>query len=176
MLRFIPGDVTKTKEVGIKLLCHCSNNKGVAGSGVVVSLRKAFPGSMEAYEKWFKDGKHWCFFREEWIPFELGEVQFYQTHINDIIVCNCIGQKTPGQYKMLGGVSVPPVRLWAMKEAMISVADLAHEFIKSGQKTSIIGPEFCGLRAGGDFQKDIVPIIKEVWSDINVIIYQYQEK
>lgn len=173
MLTFKTGDVTKAKEKGIQLLVHCVNSGFYFGSGVAVAINNHFAGSVEQYVNWGKKGYHFCDFRGEKIPAELGEVQFVP--YGNTIVCNCVGQKRPGR-KLLNNVLVEPVRLWAMKEAMVSVSDLAYSLKDKGNDVTIIGPEFCGLRAGADFQKDIVPIIKELWAEHDVVIYQYEEK
>lgn len=170
------GDVTCVKKNGIQILCHVSNSIGIHGSGVVVALAQNLPLSMKSYEKWYENRNYNCKYRNEKIPFELGEVQFVDTGINDIIVANCVAQKGPGRYKVLNGESIPPIRLWSLKECMIEVADLAKELISRDKQVTIIGPKFGSLRAGGDWNKDIVPLINEVWSDLNVVIYEYQEK
>lgn len=168
--------MTLVKKNGTQILCHVSNSHGVHGSGVVVALANNLPRSMEMYESWYKDRKYRCKYRKDIIPFELGEVQFVDTEINGIIVANCVGQKGPGRYKDLNGRSIPPIRLWALKECMIEIADLARDMIATGENVTIIGPKFGSLRAGADWDKDIVPIIHEVWADLDVVIYEYEEK
>lgn len=184
MLTYKVGDVTKAtlQELNTKakkkvyMLYHIVNSAKIASSGIVVSIRDNLPGTIEDYELWGENSSHKCRFRKQTIPFELGEVQFSQFEKTTVVVCNAIGQKYPGRYKSLNGRNVPPIRLESVKETMIETADLARQFIKDGYEVNIVSGKFGSLRAGGDWDNDIVPLINEVWSDLDVVIYEYQEK
>lgn len=175
MITYKKGDVTKAKDGDLRLIPHIVNSAGIWGSGVVVALEKTFPGSMIAYENWANDGKVWCPIRKEYIPFELGEVIFYNAGQNTYI-CHMVAQKSPGHYKKLMGQNIPPIRIEALKECMMSVSDVTNYFLKSIDNTVICAPKFGSLRAGGNFELDILPLIKEVWKSFNIVIFEYQEK
>lgn len=177
MLKYKKGDVTKANECpdGYQFLFHVCNSRGVAGSGVVVSIRKNHPGTLEEYEDWYENRRHKCKVRGRTIDFDLGEVQFARSkRQQNTFICNAIGQKSPGQYKEINGKEVPPIRLWAVKEAMLETADIIRE-LSALNEVKIIAPKFGSLRAGASWNDDIVPLINECWKDLDVTIFEYEE-
>ena len=163
------GDVTKATETGLKFLPHIVNCYGVAGSGVVCAIEKMERNPIQQYRNWYKQR----YYEQQIfgtdvvrdIHFELGEVQFVES--GEFIVCNMVAQKWQEEVNCK---QVPAIRLWALQECMERVA----EQIKLLDNFScLVCPKFGSMRAGANWDRDIVPLIENIWKDFDIIIYEY---
>lgn len=136
---------------------HIVNSHGIMGSGVAKALYDAFPIVKSQYVHFFKTDP----------GFDLGEVQFVQCKEN-IRVANMIAQKFGT--KIINGETIPPIRYWALKECMKIVKD----HLQRWPQYRIIAPEFGSLRAGGDFTGVIIPMINNIWDNLDVTICTYK--
>lgn len=162
------GDVCKSKVEGLKILPHICNSSGIASSGVIVPIFRKFPNARTVYNDWYDTTQHYCEFTEEEIPWLLGETQFVESD-DEWIVANMLAQKSPGLYQRINGKTYPPIRLEALAECMNRVADVARKL-----KASIVTPLFGTLRAGSS-KEVIVPMIEDIWADLDVYIYEFDE-
>jgi hypothetical protein len=170
MISYIDGDVTKSKVKGLKVLPHIVNSDGFWNSGVVVPIGKKWPHVKEAYCDWYQTTNHTCSFVEDCeIPFLLGEVQFVKGD-DEFVVANMLAQKSPGHVEVINGKNWPPIRHEALKECMERVA----EFVKINNAT-IIAPWFGTLRAGST-KEVIKEMIEQIWGDLDVTIYEFNER
>ena len=169
MIKYEFGNVVESKVSGIKVLCHCVNSSGIWGSGVVIPIGNKWPNVKQSYLDWYESTIHACEFDNCDLPWLLGEVQFIKAD-NNTIVCNMLGQKAPGFHETINGKQWPPIRLEALEECMNRVAQFAKK-----NNATIIAPWFGTLRAGSS-KPVIKEMIERIWSDCNVVIYEFEEK
>lgn len=169
MIHYVKGDVTNPNIDGLKILPHIVNSRGIMGSGVAYGIAKRWPHVKEEYEDWYQKHLYTNSYDDTPNSFDLGENQFVIASDNTIVV-NMLAQKLGTQF--IGGKSVPPIRLWALRECIMKVADFCNSL---QTEFTLTCPKFGSLRAGGDFNKDILPIIKDYLIDFNVTIFEYQE-
>jgi hypothetical protein len=131
-------------------------------TGVAYGLYSQWPKVKQDYEYWYDkrsvDFKH----------FNLGEIQIVQVNKSTIVI-NMIAQKLGTD--IICGKEIPPIRLWALKECIMKVRD----FMMVNKDYKIIAPKFGSLRAGGDFDRDILPMIEKYWGDFDVTICEFEE-
>jgi len=168
MIKYEVGNVVESDVKGLRVLCHVVNSSGLWGSGVVIPIGQKWPNTKEAYLDWYNSTVHACDFGDCDVPWLLGEVQFVQADDNTI-VANMLGQKAPGHHEIINGKTWPPIRYEAVEECMQRVAEFAKK-----HNATIIAPKFGSLRAGGDWNI-INKMINEIWSDCEVVIYDFQE-
>lgn len=169
MISYVKGDVTNPDIDGLKILPHIVNSMGVMGAGVAYGIAKKWPDVRMTYEDWYENRLHINYFDTIHTPFDLGENQ-YVVADDDTVVVNMLAQKLGTQF--IDNEPVPPLRLWALKECIMKVADFCNSLEVDFTLTC---PKFGSLRAGGDFDKDILPMIKSYWEDFNVVIFEYGE-
>lgn len=169
MLNFVTGDVTKSDVKGKKILPHVVNSSGMWGSGVVIPIGIKWPNVRQAYLDWYNTTIHNCEYYDCEVPWLLGETQFVAGD-NDFIIANMLAQKEPGFVQVIDGFKWPPLRYEALQECMQRVAQFAKE-----QNASIVAPWFGTLRAGGS-KHVIKEMIEKIWSDVNVTMYEFEEK
>ena len=161
-IEFIKGDVTKVFPNEKKIIPHVVNSQGIMGSGVAYGLYQKWSQVKTDYEYWYNkksdDFKH----------FDLGEIQIVQVNRNTIVI-NMIAQKLGTD--RICGEQIPPIRLWALKECIMRVKDFILDF----PEYKIVAPKFGSLRAGGDFNRDILPMIEKYWGDFDVTICEFEE-
>lgn len=169
MITYKQGDVTKADEKGLKALCHIVNSRNSFASGVVVSIAKKWPHVKRMYHDWYQSTVYNDEINDETVPFELGEIQIIKAD-DETYVINMLAQKLGGDN--LCGEYLPPIRLEAVKECIMRVADFIK---KSTDPITLTVPKFGSLRAGGNFDRDILPLIEKYWGELDVVIYEYQE-
>jgi len=157
-ISFIKGDVTNSNVKGFKILPHVCNSRNSFGSGVAYGILKKWPIVKQEYHKWYETQE-----------FDLGENQ-YVIADEDTIVVNMIAQKLGTDTIM--NKDIPPIRLWALKECMMRMVDFCESFDKP---FTIICPKFGSLRAGGNWDRDILPMIEKYWGDFDVTICEFEE-
>ncbi len=131
------GDATRPYSIGNKIIAHICNDIGAWGGGYTKSLSKRWTLPALAYRR-MRIRK-------------LGSVEFIKVEA-DIQVANIIGQRSI--VGKLPASQQPPVRYWAIQDALKLVASKAKEF-----EATVHMPRIgCGL-AGGKW--DIIePIIQ----------------
>jgi O-acetyl-ADP-ribose deacetylase (regulator of RNase III) len=156
MLHYRIGDATDPKTSGPALICHICNDKGLWGSGFVVSVSKKDDTPEHMY-------KHWH--RREGKDLTLGEVQICP-YTNGNYVANMICQHDVASIN-----NVPPIRYEALEQALKSVFYHAKE-----NGLVVCMPRIGAVRSGGDWSK-IEKIIKEAMGDGEAYVYTLpQEK
>lgn len=168
MIKYIRGDVTKVFPNEKKIIPHIVNSHGIMGSGVAYGLYQRWPKVKQNYEYWYANKFHSCKSSLKSIAFDLGEIQIVDVDDNTVVI-NMIAQKLG--YDLIDGKQVPPIRLWALKECLMRVFDFA--IVYSDYK--IVAPKFGSLRAGANWDKDIVPMIEKYWENLDVTICEYEE-
>lgn len=170
MIKFENGDVTKAvpDEGNILLIPHVVNSHGIMGSGVAWALMNRWIEVHDNYVKWFNRNIYNDKLRGGSFYFDLGEIQLVPVEEN-IIVVNMVAQKF-GEDKILGR-NIPPIRIAALEECIERVSDFIER--NKDQSFEIAAPKFGSLRAGGDWDKDIFPLIKKHWDWYKVTIYEY---
>lgn len=138
------------------LIPHIVNSHGVMGSGVAKALYDKFPIVKSEYIEFSRDP-----------AFDLGEVQFVDCTKN-IRVANMVAQKLGS--KIINGETIPPIRYWALEECMKIIKDDWIEW----PYYYIIAPEFGSLRAGGDFNGVIIPMINDIWHNLDITICRFK--
>lgn len=142
MLKIKRGDICKAEEA---MICHGANAQGVAGAGVALALRTAFPAAFEPY-----------FATRQKRALVLGEIIVGEDHGKHIV--HCVTQQNYGRRGRF-------VDYDAVGTAMRRVAKLAHQFGIDAVAMPKIG---AGL-GGGDWQtiQDII----EGNVDVKVTVY-----
>ncbi len=172
MLQYLNGNVVTDydKVGGRKILVHCVNTSGIMGSGVALAIKKEWPNVFTMYHDWHRAGRGISYIgrytNNTQLQFMLGKVQLVRVE-NDLLVANMIAQTEP-RGCTIDGVYLRPIRLESLKECMLRVRALAKE-----SEATIIGPKFCSERAGGDWDKEIVPLIEDIWKDVPVTIFKF---
>ena len=169
VIKYVNGDVTKVKVNSLTIIPHCVNSANSFGSGVAAGIAKKWPHVKEAYHEFYRACEWDCEYTEENIPFLLGEVQFVRAEEN-IVVANFIGQKSPGLNQVINGKTWVPARKEAVDECLGRIADVARKL-----QAKIIAPKFCSLRAGLNWDNDVVPLVENNWYDLDVTIYEFKE-
>lgn len=147
-ITYVKGDATSPQGEGLKIICHICNNVGAWGAGFVLALSKKWSEPERQYRA--KNG------------YVLGDVDIVQVE-EDIFVANMIAQNNI--ISNLGDDDKPPIRYYALTEALYAVNEFAEK-----NNASIHAPMFGSGLAGGDWNK-IEDIIKRV-TTVPVIIYK----
>jgi hypothetical protein len=175
MIEYKTGDFTKHNFSELTICPHVVNNQCINLSGIVLAFKKKWPNAIKELKEFYK-ALEWdhrafspdkvdVFYQQEW---QLGQVHFYKE--DNVVVANMIAQTYPGG-ETIDGVYLRPIRIESLKECMLRVSEFAK---KIGAKQIVTG-KFGSLRAGGDWEAEIEPMIKYFWSDFNVTIYVYEE-
>lgn len=155
MIEYKIGDATgpfRDIDAGPKILIHCCNSKGLWGAGFVLAVSKKWPEPEALFRKNFKEDFS-----------KLGDIQVCAVE-TDFVVVNMIGQEIgwkDGQ---------PPIRYWAIEQALKKVARLAD-----WMGASIVAPRFGSALAGGDWNK-IEELINKNLGDFPVYIFDLPTK
>jgi hypothetical protein len=164
MYREIPGDIFTYKLKENTCVPHVVNNVGVAGSGLTMPIMKRWPDSRKQYEEW----EAYSYRFQEDPSYQLGQVWFcgpYEGHV----VAHMLAQRAPGGYSV-DGIYLRPLMIEALVECMLRVRKYCKE-----KNLVIVTGQFGGKRAGGDFEKEIKPMILDIWRDLDVTILTYEE-
>lgn len=154
MIHYLKGDVTCPQVKGNKIIAHICNNLGKMGAGVALSISKKWNSVRSEYLKLYnKDGLN------------LGDVQFIQVE-KFITVANMIAQEGI----RMGGNGIPPIRYKAVEECLIKVADKAKEI------HATVNIPFIGIGLAGGSWNKIEPIIKNIFTDVDILIYEWNKK
>jgi hypothetical protein len=168
-IEFIKGDVTKVFPNEKKIIPHVVNSHGIMATGVAYGLYSKWPKVKEQYNYWYENRYHHPRkISDDAIVFDLGENQAVYVDQNTIVI-NMVAQKLGTN--LICGIQVPPIRLWALKECIMKVRD----FMMVNEDYKIVAPKFGSLRAGGCFDRDILPMIEKYWGDFDVTICEFEE-
>jgi hypothetical protein len=170
MIKRIKGDVTKIDFQGPYIIPHVVNSRGQMGSGVALGLYRKWKAVKKDYTMWYLNHSYHDYRLIDAVPFDLGEVQFIQVEPN-IIVANMVAQKF-GYLLDDNGEEIPPIRIWALEECIMKVKKF---LTTTGFADTIYAPKFGSMRAGGDFEGQILPLIEKYWGGFTVNICEYDE-
>ena len=164
MIYKVKGDCTNPIKASNtnNIICHCVNDLGIFGSGVIMAIDKKWKGPMKNYKNWHREGSYnW---KNRSIPFKQGQCQLIKVDVN-LYVANLIAQSGVGYFHNL-----PAVRYGALEESLLR---LKHECLpKLEHKETILHlPEICCGRAGGDW--DTVESILNRVFDLDMYLYEY---
>lgn len=165
MIYKLKGDCTKPIITsGNNIICHCVNDLGIYGSGVVMAIDDKWKGPMIQYKKWFSD--KFINWKNSVIPFKQGQCQLVKVD-NNLYVANLIAQSGMGYFHGL-----PAVRYGALEESLLR---LKHDFIPKleHKETTLHLPEICAGRAGGSLEV-VESILNKVFPDTKMYMYQYE--
>lgn len=157
MIHETVGDITILRDtIGDDIVCHCVNDLGIAGSGVIMAIEQKWPESIAAYRKYFKQYKQ-------------GSCQLIEVEkkINGgrIFVANLFAQSGIGNYHGL-----PAIRYGALEESFLRIK---YEYMKDMSYPTLHLPEIgCG-RAGGKINI-VKSILRRVFSEDRhpIILYR----
>lgn len=156
MLKYITGDLFshdfKNATTPI-IIAHCVNNRRAMGSGFVVPLMKRWPIVPQRYHQ-----------EPNLFLGDVGYVKVEDTLGGGVFVANMVGQNNT-----ISPNNPKPIKYSAILKCMENVARHAKSL-----KAKIIAPKFCSKRAGGSWEL-IEELIEEIWADLDVTIYQYDE-
>jgi hypothetical protein len=170
-LKIVKGNVLDCQDKKIAIP-HIVNDCGAFGSGFAYAVLKKYPDVAKAYKEWYKttvfDGEGYILNSEtdnpEQYTFKLGQIQAVEVK-KDVFIVNMVAQSTPGGEKIRGEY-VAPIRYESLTECMLRVGELCD-----AKELSIRTLWFgCGL-AGGS-QEKIGPMIKNIWHDIDVVVFE----
>lgn len=164
MIKYTEGNVVNQPFAEPTCVPHIVNNRNLLGSGLAWNLARRWPEVKYDYHNWYQNDDDGC-----GSPFQLGQVQFLSV-TSRVIVANMIAQSIP-HGETINGIYVRPIRLDSLYECMLRVG----EFCKRKNIKNIMSGKFGGLRAGANFEEEIVPLIESLWSDFDVTIFEYKE-
>lgn len=173
MIKYIDGNVLDHQCKTKTILVHVNNDAGGWGSGFVVPLGQKYPLAEKSYRDWAASGWTKNYSETGWIPFSLGKIQLVDVDKN-LTVGNMVAQSTPGGATIKIGneeIYLRPLRLECLRECLLRVAAAAKHL-----KAEVIGPAFGGGLAGGDFKKEIAPIIEDCICKYNIPVTIYMLK
>jgi len=152
-IKYVEGDATRPRGEGNRIIAHICNDTGTWGAGFVEALSDRFPSVEAEYRDWVEESTY------STLP--LGEVQFISPTEN-LWVANMIGQVGRRTLK-----SVPPIRYYAVEEALKTVARRA-----SSLDASVHMPRIGTGLAGGSWNR-IEPIIREtlLQQGVRTVVY-----
>jgi O-acetyl-ADP-ribose deacetylase (regulator of RNase III) len=168
MLTYQKGDLFDHVKDG-DVIAHCCNDIGAWGGG--------FTGVMS---RWCGDPEtdfhNWA--GGEYVtddpPYQLGETMFSRVittgdHGSRV---ECVVANMVGQHGLISSENPHPISYPALEKAMKKVAK-AIELLRRGGKPllRIVAPKFGAGLAGGDWA-EIEKLIKEVWHDYEVVIFE----
>lgn len=159
MINYVDGDATRPLGEGPRFIIHCCNDIGLWGAGFVLAVSRRWPEPEEAYLSLDKHGQR----------YPLGLAQIVKVD-EDLWVINMIGQEGVGQR------NGPPIRYWAIKQALKDVARAALEpaYRGSYKAVSVHAPRFGAGLAGGDWKIIEQIIIDElIEKGVDVTIYDF---
>lgn len=170
MIKYVSGNVLDAvpDDGNILLIPHVVNSHGIMGSGVAWALMNKWERVHNDYSNWYKRNLYYENLLNRTVYFDLGEIQFVPVESNKFVI-NMVAQKF-GEDNILGR-NIPPIRIAALEECIERVADFIER--NKDQSFEIAAPKFGSLRAGGDWDKDIFPLIKKHWDWYKVTIYEY---
>lgn len=153
-LHYLIGDATDPIKKPAIIMHVCNDCRpGKWGAGFVMALSKKNVQPERHYRKWAEDGNLLG------VPYTLGKVQL-APFADDVCVANIIGQHGT---KFEG--KIPPVRYWAIREALKKLYPYAKK-----QGMSVHAPRFGAALAGGSWE-EIEYIIKDTMGDVETYIY-----
>ena len=162
-MKIIKGDLFKLyggqQGSAVKIIPHVCNDLGVAGAGFIVPLYNLFPKAKQDYQEYVDS--------QNKAPVDnslLGDTVFTKI-LPKIIVANMVAQKGVG---MGNGI---PIRYAALAKCMESVRKTCEMIKERGGKVEIHAPKFGSCRSGGKWEL-IEELIKEIWAEQNVTIYE----
>ena len=152
-IKYTKGDACQPIGDGPKIIAHICNDIGGWGRGFVLSLSQQHSNAETAYRSWYHENED--------IPFELGQVQFVQSH-GEVRVANMIAQ-----HGIFIKDDLPPIRYGALQACLYKVA---CDALATG--ASVHMPRIgCGL-AGGEWSK-VERVIEATLGDKGVSVYVY---
>jgi O-acetyl-ADP-ribose deacetylase (regulator of RNase III) len=177
-LTVISGNVLDINPTKVTLIPHIVNFSGIAFSGVAGAIRKKYPKTIAEYEEWYKSSVAYFSLNDEddgyEVPFNLGQILPCKVSDNLYIV-HLLSQASPGGDTIQVGdkkVYLRPIRLDCLEESLYRLAALAHDL-----NAEVHMPKIGSLRAGGNFDTEILPLIQKclVDNNIEVVVYEFKE-
>lgn len=158
-IEYLKGDLFSHKLADEHMVVQVCNDKGVAGSGVVLAFKKHYPKSIEAYEKAYKDGSFFNYYGGPF-TFKQGKTLFHKE--DGPVIGNMIAQDLY--------VRSRPLNYASLVHCMEQVVNACKYY---GIK-HIVAPKFGSERAGGNWDF-IVNLIEDIWleNDLKVTVYEY---
>lgn len=152
-IEYVDGDATRPRGEGNRIIAHICNDAGKWGAGFVEALSERFPSVETEYRDWVEESTYGT------LP--LGTVQFVSPE-EDLWVANMIGQVGRRTLK-----DVPPIRYYAVEEALETVASRAVDLDASVHMPRI------GTGLGGGSWDRIRVIIREtlLLQNVQTLVY-----
>lgn len=144
------GDVCDAEEL---IIAHGCNAQGVMGSGVALFIKNKWPDAYKVYNDAYKTN-----------GLELGQVVYYISPFDDVVIANCITQDF---YGYNGNMYVD---YDAIRASLRDVNAFAEEL---GCKAVAL-PQIGAGRGGGDWNV-ITEIIESVFVNVQPVVYLYKE-
>lgn len=145
-MKYVKGNLFDLVEPGM-VVPHVCNNQAVMGSGFVIPLKAKYPSAEEEYLK---------------MPQILGTTGFVPQE-DKVVIANMIAQD----------FTYNPIPLYydALEACMVQIKYFCQKF----NHWQIMCPKFGSLRAGGDWDHKIWPLIVKIWEEggIHVTCVEY---
>lgn len=159
-----PGDATDfdTHPNTVYFIPNGCNNRGIAGSGFIIAVKKRFPKAILEYEKWYNGDISLntfpkCLDKENCL-FEMGNIQLVNV-ASGVYVVNMLTQKGFGNYNM------PPGRYESIEECLRKLKVCCEVAINHGKSVHIHSPKFGAARSGLAWTK-IYKTVKDVFKNV----------
>jgi len=155
MIKYLNGDVFDFFEYDEYVIVpHVANDLYIWGSGFVVALMNRWPDIDMVHES---------------KKMKLGQTEFQNVEGNTVIA-SMIAQRGFPTRTQPQALSIPHLRT-----CMEEVYKFWAEQKAKGIEYKIMSPKFGALRSGGSWE-EIEKIINELWSEIDVTVFVYEEK
>jgi O-acetyl-ADP-ribose deacetylase (regulator of RNase III) len=150
MIKIVNGNILDATE---NIIGHQVNCQGVMGSGVAKAIREKFPVAYDEYIELFK-------IYEDHRSYLLGQCQIVFT---DKVIANLFGQEKYGY----------DGKMYTNVEALqLALKQVAYRMRETGETLAL--PYLIGCARGGADWNVVLPMIEEVFHDLEVTLYRYE--
>jgi O-acetyl-ADP-ribose deacetylase (regulator of RNase III) len=158
LLKYVTGDATIPPGSNLRYLVHIVNDEGKFGAGFSGALARRWPAVESNYRQWWRD---------RYGKLNLGDIQEVQVK-SDLVVINMVGQKG-----IVSKENPKPFKPEALRECLKKVAKIVSVY-----NSTVHMPRIGARLAGGNWEEEIEPIIKEELIDkgLNVVVYDLEKK
>lgn len=166
MIKVIDGDLFTTDA---RIIAHSVNCRGVMGSGVALQVHQKFPHIFFQYKKFCDDMNrfHKSNLLGSMLPVSTNPMDRYiPTKYAKQIICNLFTQENYGFGKRQTDYD-------AFKSALINMNQFIDDELDG--KATIAMPYKIGCFRGGGDWGIVLPMIEEVFSDKEVLLYRRDE-
>ena len=165
IFRYIESYISQGNRGTSVIVPHVCNNVDLFGAGFASAVSKHYPIVKENYH----------LLGQNFLKNNLGYTQFVEVakdpnYGHKLIFANMIAQNGT-----IGPLNSRPLNYFALCKSMSMIAKYMSNSFDKDNRIQIHAPKFgCGL-AGGDW-KLILNLIEDIWSNIDIFIYNYNQQ